>query len=346
MIKKISLIAITLLVSSCEKNEHSLENNLDTDLKKEISNAAKLSRNLGVWDVLLEGYSSSDDSKGKTINSYINSDFDGDGKLDIVTADNEKGVLYFDYSGNNFGKWDRTAVGYGKDGLHFSGDYNGDGKSDIFFVNKSGTIYIDYSANGWDKILNGYSKSDSSNRYINSDFDGDGKFDIAVSDDKNGVLYFDYSKNGYGKWDRVVNGYGKGGLHFSGDYNGDGKSDIFYVNQAGTIYIDYSVNGWDKTLPGYSLPYSSDNGYINSDFDGDGKLDIVVADNEKGIIYFDYSNNGFGVWDEIVSGYGKRGKFIWESYSTHYSGDFDGDNKSDIMMVNKNGSIYLNLSSL
>ncbi|MFD2938368.1 FG-GAP repeat domain-containing protein, partial [Spirosoma flavum] len=103
-------------------------------------------------------------------------------------------------------------------------DYDGDGKSDIWFKDYKGSWYIDYARNGfhgWDVVA--LNRGDGTAVALPADYDGDGKDDLSVKD-RSGTWYIDYSKNGYATgWEVVAKNRGDNTVvALPADYDGDG----------------------------------------------------------------------------------------------------------------------------
>jgi lysophospholipase L1-like esterase len=197
-------------------------------------------------------------SFGLATDKPVLGDWAGSGFTQIGVFRN--GAWYLDYNGN--GKWDSgvdKAYSVGSFGLSddipITGDWNGDGKTNIGVFRK-GAWYLDYNGNGkWDpgvdKAYPVGSFGLSDDIPITGDWNGDGKTNIGVF--RKGAWYLDF--NGNGKWDKNVDTTISAGLFglpddvpITGDWNGDGKTNIG-VFRKGAWYLDYSGNEqWDKDL--------------------------------------------------------------------------------------------------
>ncbi|URZ08029.1 NlpC/P60 family protein [Clostridium felsineum] len=266
--------------------------------------------------------------------------------------------------------WWQTDSGYDLNHVSsrmVSGDFNGDGKTDVAtfydYGNGASRIHVftsngssfDYaSAYGWWKTDNGYDTSRIAD-VVAGDFNGDGKDDIAVIYNYGGgatrIHVFISTGNSFSYtdcngWWSTPSGYDAGRITaaVAGDFNGDGKADIAtfydYGNSETRIHV--------FTSTGSSFSYTDCNGWWNStgydsnrikgrvvagDFNGDGKTDIAAM--------YDYGNSEsrIHVFTSTGSSFTYAGGYGWWN-STGYdanrvtgklvAGDFDGDGKSDI----------------
>jgi hypothetical protein len=236
-----------------------------------------------------------------------------------------------------------TAVGYGdaRDGWYI-GDFNGDGKDDIFRVLfgvsgadvflSTGSSFVSsgsWSAAGIGSAPNGW--------YV-GDFNGDGKDDIfrtlpGVSG-ADVFLSTGSSFSSIGSWTGAGYGFARDGWYV-GDFNGDGKDDIFRYCPASTPCgaVTSGAEVFTSTGAGFQSQGSwtdagagaAPNGWYVGDFNGDGKDDIFRAlVGISGADVFLSNGSSFvysGSW--TAAGYGAA-RDGW------YVGDFSGDNKADL----------------
>ncbi|MCC2277224.1 FG-GAP-like repeat-containing protein [Streptomyces sp. ET3-23] len=276
-------------------------------------------------------------------------DFNGDGKTDIavlynygqVAPDrNQTGLWVFANNGHGFDKpnkvWESTGSWNWNASMPVAGDFNGDGKADIAVLYNYGQVAPDRNGTGlWQFMAK-----------------GDGTFaeprmawDSRTAD------------NGRGSWNwnasKVV----------AGDFNGDHKTDV------GVLYNYGTQNGFNQTglwvFPGTDAaatapvrvwansPSMSWNWNASTpvagDFNGDGKADL-------GILYGYEPENGrnkTALWTLTSTGaaFDPKNKVfndpskVWESTgswnwasSTPFTGDFNGDGKTDVEVLYNYGA--------
>lgn len=220
---------------------------------------------------------------------YLNGDFNGDGLSDVIIIEG-----FVNYS---------ITTGC----ITYSQTYNG-GKS--YFLNLDRRITSNYLS------LSGNLPISALSKFIVCDVNGDGKSDLMIYD--NGIVkIFTLNDNNI-----LIELFSKSDPNIlldkpllMGDYNGDGKSD-FVIPQADNtdawcFFISSGIN-FEKTCTSIGLNYTSSkigrygiNGwpiltyslaevsYIPTDFNGDGKTDILSQVNytvER--IADDYTENG------------------------------------------------------
>ena len=283
----------------------------------------------------------------------VASDFDGDGKSDILWRDALTGqnALWLMNGGTLAAGPFIATVSDLNWHIAGTGDFDGDGKADILWRN---------SATGQNQIwlMNGPTVSAGLNIPTVSnlgwavagvgDFDGDGRADILWRNGSTGQNQIWFMNGGTlvnsPKITRVSN------LHWRiaavGDFDGDGKSDILWRNDSTGENQIWFMNG-ATLVAGPSINSVTDLNWSVAgagDFDGDGKSDVLWRNKVTGenAIFF---MNGSTVLSTI---------FITPvsdlSWTVAGIGDFDGDGKSDVLWRNgatgQDGIFFMNAATV
>jgi len=209
-------------------------------------------------------------------------------------------------------------------------DLDGNGKVDYLVLTSSKNIY-NIRGVTWNSSPDFNSPDDV--RIL--DFDGDGKKEILVIKNNNSYIY-QYNSSG-GIFDTIYSSSSfptNNDRIFLGDFNGDKKTDILSWR---------SGSGWSlKFSTGTSFVASAntpalinvdpnasitDNNYYISDFNGDGKDDILEAFVSGSASHLDvYYSQGGGIFEKEENSYSKSS--INQDYFN--IGDFNGDGKKDL----------------
>ncbi|MCF8428811.1 MAG: FG-GAP-like repeat-containing protein [Bacteroidia bacterium] len=301
-------------------------------------------------------------------------DIDGDGKLDLVVANNSSSSVSVyrntsitgTISGGSFVPKVDFTTGSGTSPSSMSlGDIDGDGKLDIVVVNSNSYTFSVYRNTSTSGTINFASKVDfipgfSLEPFISisiGDIDGDGKLDLAIPNNlqfKVSVLKNTSTIGNISFATRVdfVAEYGPIAASL-GDIDGDGKLDLALANSNSntvSVYRNTSISG---TISSGSFATKVDfatgtepRSMSLGDIDGDGKLDLVTANKNSNTISLlrNTSTNG-----TITSGsFASKLDFATGTQPRDLSfGDLDGDGKLDLAVANSANttvSIYKNSS--
>jgi hypothetical protein len=298
------------------------------------------------------------------------SDFNGDGKADVLWRNVDGTVAIWEMSGGTI----LSSVGgeVVPNGWQIvgTGDFDGDGKSDIVWRCSDTTsascpvgqvaIWLMNTDGSIKQSVGGEVVPDVWQIVGTGDFDGDGKSDIvwrcadatSASCPVGQVAIWLMNANGSIKQavggQVVSNGWQIYGVS---DFDGDGKSDILWrctdsmssacANGEVAIWLmnsDGSIKqsiGGETASPGWQI-------YGTGDFDGDGKRDILwrCLDSTS-------SACGYGevaIWLMNADGSIKQsvgGQIVPTGWTIAGTGDFDADGITDILWQNTNGTVAI-----
>jgi hypothetical protein len=265
-------------------------------------------------------------------------DFNGDGKTDLLFFnDTTHGVGVWAMNGTQVLAAPQVGIFDAADGWRFAdkGDFNGDGKTDLLFVNDGsggiGLWQMDGShvvtAPQFGTITAGWHYSNA------GDFNGDGKTDL---------LFLNDTTHGVGIWEMngtqvldtglvgTINAAAGWQYRSAGDFSGEGKTDLLFLNTT-----DQGVAVW--LMDGTHVDTGALVGTINTaggwhfvdtgDFNGDGKTDLFFLND---------ATHGVAVWElngaQVLAG----AQIGTAEAGSHYHGlgDFNADGKTDVLFAN------------
>lgn len=262
------------------------------------------------------------------VDNAMTSDFDGDGKDDIIGRYGDTLAVWRSTStAGRFSPFTYTSMSSGWDNyskLLPLGDFDGNGKKDIAGIDLAGDglwIHRNTSTPGNPSIAAGQKVSTDwgmVNSMMAVDFDGDGMDDIIGRSGDNLALWRSTSTSG--TFSFTYQGLGVGWDNYSqllppGDYNGDGKKDIAALNGGGDslwIHRNTSTPGTPSISAGQNISagWAALNTMMTGDYDGDGKDDIIGRYNGTLAVWRSTSvGTTFGPFAYTGLGTG------WDSYS-------------------------------
>ncbi|MBS0555895.1 MAG: VCBS repeat-containing protein [Proteobacteria bacterium] len=226
--------------------------------------------------------------------SIASGDFNGDGKIDLVTAnlDGQSISVLLGNGDGTFGNHTDYPMGSASTAVA-TGDFNRDGKLDILVANSDsgGVSLLLGKGDGTFSAPVFFATGGNPRSIALGDVNGDGKLDAVVASGGNTVSVL--LGHGDGTFAPVVN-YPTGPLSLSqgyanavalADVDRDGHLDIIVANKSGsTISIMRGLENGTFALP-LSIPSGSDPAAVAvADFDGDGRPDIAVLNYQPGTV--------------------------------------------------------------
>lgn len=283
---------------------------------------------------------------GPDANSLLTGDFNRDGNLDLAVISGTGLNLLLGNGDGTFQMAKVSPAGNVPNSL-VAGDFNGDGKLDLavsnYCLDRSCDSYGGYTiligrGDGTFRPMPSVQVSGNPIELVAADFNRDGAPDLAIS----GTSLFVLLADGDGTFQSPVT-LGMGSTVAATDLNHDGNLDLIATDGNVAVLLG---NGDGTFQAGTDFAGGSDPWGIKAgDFNGDGKMDVVVI-----------TLGGTSV--EVLLGNGDGTLQAPTSFSVGQQdpdfvaiGDFNGDRRKDLAIVANDGassnylSVLLNLST-
>ena len=288
-------------------------------------------------------------------------DYDGDGLLDLYLVqghrhpeaaldgpggpDEPSNVLYRNLGGGKFedvtvrsGTGDR---GYGMGAA--AADYDADGRPDLYVTNYGrNTLYHNRGDGKFDDVTEsaGVGAGGWSSSAAWADFDGDGRLDLYVA------RYLVYDTHKDSSCPATAPGSKEKVPTYCNPTHFEGAPDLLFQNRGDGTFRDVSKESGVGSSHGWQEAKGL--GVVASDFDGDGDLDVLVANDSVPNTL--WKNLGGLRFENValVSGFALNAEGAAQAGMGIARGDVDGDGDEDIYVTNfsrETDTLYLNQGS-
>ncbi len=345
----------------------------------------------GFVSFVSNGASTVDQHRWSTVNTYATNytraqgwfsfwnqryvgDFDADGRDDIAFHETNGNINILSSTGSGWNPLaPRPTPLTAANGWfiypeqRFSGDFDGDGLTDILAQTTSGTLqYFRNSGSAFTltdqtptsfSLMNGWFGS-ANQRYI-ADFDGDGADDVAFHYASGYIAVYRHTAAGFTFWRgfttdlSAANGwYQTQDQRMAGDVDADGRADLVTVDMSGGVRV--YLNTMTELSP--QMVTATDYSQTQDWFDGRGRrfLKDVSGDNRADLLFADQFGNTI-VWCSTGVAYQYCGRTL-----TNYSrangyfdqnqraliGKFRSGSANDLVIFDDSGNIHHHLGAM
>jgi hypothetical protein len=275
-------------------------------------------------------------------------DFNGDGILDIATANSapdKNQTVYANTVTISLGNGDGTfrtsgtgpSTGTQPEAI-VTADFNGDGILDLATTNAGNSTLTILLGNGDGTFKAAATPATASGplELVAADFNGDGIDDLAVAGESGYTILLG---NGDGTFTAIPMAETSGSFAaiVSADFNGDGKPDLAILNYYPSNQLILLLGNGDGTFTqGSGIPQAGTGSNLNSlavgDFNGDGKIDLALTNSGNDTVSI-LMGNGDGTFTQALAA-SATGKFPEDVQVA----DFNGDGKLDLAVINLEGN--------
>lgn len=253
---------------------------------------------------------------------------------------------------------------------YLTGDFNGDGKSDIAARSDRGLFQVALTGTSGSQIpsqwLSKYGDKNVDAAFVDSkvlagDWNGDKKADLVIKT-KSGQWHVMLSSgasfvvsgvwlNNFGNLNDVE--FAQGIQLISGDWNADGKADIGFKTRRGDWYVALSTGNGFATPSRWLAGWANENGpdlnlnqgvqLVSGDWNGDKKTDVGFKTKDGRWYVASSDGTKFSYPALWLTGFGNESgsDTVLSAGTNAFVGDWDGDSKTDIGFRAKDGRWYV-----
>jgi len=284
------------------------------------------------------------------MHAFMVLDVDGDDQADVMAQKEESGlsVYWLEATDASATDWTAVQVGQVESASHELGAQGyrtavlAAGSRPVVAISSGNGIYYfqipdDPSGGGWPRIH--VSSNPSDEGFAFGDINGDGQLDIAgTTGDSKRVEWYLNPGDGSAEWTAYPLGTFDEALYPDrtelADLNGDGRLDVIVTEENGedsdaqSFWWEQPADPTSANWPRYPITTQATTNSLDvADMNGDGSVDVILAEHRGSKKLAIWANDGQGNLTEQVVSEGK------ESHLGAQTVDLDGDGDLDIVSI-------------
>jgi len=291
---------------------------------------------------------------GDISDAIVSGDFNGDGIPDLAVANQGDGTVSVFLANGSGGLSFVSTLTVGSQPRAFAvADFNGDGALDLAVTNQSdpGTlILLPGDGHGNFSLANQrqFTTGHGPDAMTAADFNGDGRPDLAIVNQftNNVTVLLGDGAGGFTTATGSPFAAGASAVAIvAGDFNGDGVVDLAIANQNSNDVTVLLGDGTGSFSPASGSPFAAGSTPFSigaADFNKDGKLDLVIANQGSSDVTLLIGNGTGGFTPASGSPFGTSS--VVDSPGAMAVGDFNGDGNFDVAVANFSGGTVVLLT--